>query len=136
MDADDRKGFTFLERIMLQHASPLKLAWDGAGLLLGIRLIYQRRLAVGVGSLLGGSLLGSVLVWRQDPHELASTRLGVWMLGQAEPANLIVRTVGFVVVLLSIWHRSWLAGGGGLAIIAAGRVLGEHRRRLTPPPGV
>lgn len=77
-------------------------------------------------SLLGLSILGSLVVWRLDVGALAKTRLGAWMLVQADPANLIIRTVGFVVFLVAIWqHSLWLAVGG-LSVIVAARVVGRR----------
>jgi hypothetical protein len=70
--------------------------------------------------LLGSSILGSLLVQRAETRRLAATWLGRWMLGQARPVNLVVRTAGFVVLLAGVWrHSTGLIVGGAGAIVAA-----------------
>ena len=80
----------------------------------------------------GLSALGNVAVWRVDINELAATNLGKWMLGQTQPANLIIRTVGFAVVLVGVWVHSFLPMLGGVLIIVLARVVGRRwGRRAT-----
>lgn len=76
-----------------------------------------------------GPLLGNVLVWRRDPQQLAASSLGQWMLVQAEPSNLILRTLGFTVGLVGIWRRSKRWEVSGVLTIVAGRLIGNLKRQ-------
>ena len=129
---EPRQPFTFIERIMLQHAHPLKLAFDFLGIALCIYFVWVHRLIPALVLVFGLSALGNVAVWRVDINELAATNLGKWMLGQTQPANLIIRTVGFAVVLVGVWVHSFLPMLGGVLIIVLARVVGRRwGRRAT-----
>lgn len=83
MNDVDQTDFTFIERMMLQHAVPLELAWDGLGVIVGIQLLRHRHLVLGISSILGRSVLGNVLVWHRDPQQLAASSLGQWDLNRS-----------------------------------------------------
>ena len=120
---------TFVERVMVQHAHPLKLGCDSAGVIACFYLTWRRQLPAALVTLFGSSILGSVLARGADPGHLLSTRLGRWMLGQAVPANLVLRTFGFTLALVGAWrHSAGLIVGGAGAIITA-RALSGHRQR-------
>lgn len=117
---DATRHLGFMERVMVQHAHPLKLTCDSTGVVLCLYLTWRRRLPTAVTVLLGSSILGSVLVRGAEMRQLAATRLGRWMVGQARPVNLVVRTAGFLVLLTGVWrHSAGLAVGGAAAIVAA-----------------
>lgn len=117
--------FTFIERIMLQHANPVKLMCDGVGIVLSFYFLWVNRLVLALVLLFGFSLLGNVLVWRVDIAALAKTNIGVWMLGQARPANLVIRTLGFAILLIGIWIHSFLTMLGGVLLIVLARFVGR-----------
>lgn len=126
MDQRNDAVLSFRQRIMVQHASPVKLTVDLAGVVAGGYLLWMHHLIPALVCLLGLSILGSLVVWRLNVGALAKTRLGAWMLVQADPANLIIRTVGFVAFLVAIWkHSLWLAVVG-LSVIVAARVVGRR----------
>jgi hypothetical protein len=109
-----------MERVMVQHAHPLKLGCDSTGVLVCFHLTWRRRLPTALLVLVGSSVLGSVLARRADTGQLLASRLGRWMLGQARPVNLVVRTAGFVVSLIGTWRHSGqlIAGGAGMVVVA------------------
>jgi hypothetical protein len=86
--------FNFMERIMLQHSHLPKLISDCTGIVLGIYFLWVNNLAFALISLFGLSIFGNFIAWKQDINEIAETELGKWMLLQAKPVNLIVRSIG------------------------------------------
>jgi hypothetical protein len=136
LSSDATQDLTFMQRVMVQHAHPLKLCCDGTGVVVGLHLVWRHRLPAAVTVLLGSSILGSLLVRGAETRRLAATWLGRWMLGQARPVNLVVRTAGFVVLLTGVWrHSTGLIVGGAAAIVAA-RPLSSRslRPRAQRPP--
>lgn len=114
------RRLNFAERVMLQHAYIPKLVLDCAGAAFAAQRLWIHDLAVAALSLFGSSTIGSLLAANQDLNALALTPLGKWMLGQARPLNLLVRTFGAIVLSIGIWqHLSILiALGFGTIIIA------------------
>lgn len=130
--SDAGRDLRFIERVMAQHAHPLKLSCDSTGVGVCLYLTWHRRLPAALTVLLGSSILGSVLVRHADTRRLAATRLGRWMLGQARPVNLVVRTAGFGVLLTGVWwHSTGLVIGGAGAIVAARSLSSRSVRRRT-----
>jgi hypothetical protein len=123
---NERSNFSFTERIMLQHATPLKLIIDLSGVALGFYFLWANQLAPALACLFGLSILGSIVVWHVDAQKLAKTKLGQWMLGQAQSANLIIRTVGFSILAYGAWFHSFPIIIVGAVIIILGRVLGTR----------
>lgn len=127
--SDATQDLRFMERVMIQHAHPLELSCDSTGVVVCLYLTWRHRLPAGLTVLLGSSVLGSLLVRRAATRQLAATRLGRWMLGQARPVNLVVRTAGFVVLLTGVWrHSTGLIVGGAGAIVAARPLSGRSPR--------
>jgi hypothetical protein len=123
---NERLNFNFIERIMLQHATPLKLTIDLTGVALGFYFLWINQLVPALACLFGLSILGNIVVWHVDIQKLAKTKLGQWMLGQAQPANLIIRTIGFFILVYGVWSHSFLIMSVGAVIIILGRVLGTR----------
>ena len=118
------RTFNFAERIMLQHAHPAKLALDCLGIVIGCHLLWTHHLAWALLSLFGMSILGNLVVWRVDLERLARTALGRWMLGQATPVNLVVRSLGATVLACGLWWHSAVYMAAGVAVILAARRIG------------
>lgn len=134
------RPFNFAERVMLQHADPVKLGLDCVGIVLSAGLLWAHRLSLALLVLFGLNLLGSLLALRVDLHRLAQTKLGGWMLQQAHPVNLVVRTVGAVVLAVGFWsHAAWLIAAGVVVIVAARwlspRVPAADDLTAVTPPG-
>lgn len=123
---NEKSSFNFIERIMLQHANPLKLTFDFVGVALCFYFLWVDKIILALACLFGLSILGNIVVWRVDIHELAKTKLGQWMLGQAKPANLVIRTVGFLILLYGVWNHTFLIIVVGAVIIVLGRILGAR----------
>lgn len=109
---------------MLQHAHPAKLSLDCLGIVFGCHFLWTHRLSWALLSLFGMSILGNLVVWRVDLDRLAGTALGRWMLGQARPVNLIVRSLGATVLAGGLWWHSALYIAAGIAVIIAARRVG------------
>ena len=122
-DVSGASTLGFMERVMVQHAHPLKLGCDSTGVLACLYLTWRRRLPAALVVLVGSSILGSVLARRADTDQLLASRLGRWMLGQARPVNLVVRTAGFVVSLVGVRRHSGRIIAGGVGMIVAARPL-------------
>lgn len=118
---------------MAQHAHPLKLGCDSAGVAVCFYWTWNRRLPAALLTLFGSSILGSVLARKADTDQLAATPLGRWMLGQAEPLNLVLRTAGLAVSLVGSWRHSGTLVLGGIGTIVAARMLSVHRPRDRQP---
>jgi hypothetical protein len=118
------RTYNFADRIMLQHAHPAKLSLDCLGIALGCHFLWTHRLGWALVSLFGLSILGNLVVWRVDLDRLARTALGRWMLGQATPVNLIVRSLGATVLACGLWSHSALSMAAGIAVIVAARRVG------------
>lgn len=130
LSTEATQDLTFMQRVMVQHAHPLKLCCDSTGVVVGLHLIWRHRLPAAVTALLGSSILGSLLVQRAGTRQLAATWLGRWMLGQARPVNLVVRTAGFVVLLAGVWRHSTGVIVSGAGAIVAARPLSSRSLRL------
>jgi hypothetical protein len=123
-----RTDFGFAERIMIQHAHPLKLSTDILGVLIGWYFLWAHNLPFALLAIFGASVLGTVLVWGENVSHLYETKLGKWMSVQAEPTNLVVRSVGFAFVCYGFWSHSILYFPIGITIIIAARFLGNKAR--------
>jgi hypothetical protein len=117
-------SFSFIEKIMIQHAHPAKLSTDILGILVGWYLLWMHQLLLALIALFGASVLGTLLVWKQNVRQLAESRLGTWMIGQAHPGNLVVRSAGFFVICYGFWSHSSLYFPIGAIMIIAARFLG------------
>lgn len=120
-----KTNFNFAERIMLQHAYIPKLTLDCLGIVVSAFLFWYHQLVWAVVVLIGLSLLGNVVAWNQDIKKLAKTPLGKWMLYQAKPVNLIIRTIGAVILAYGLWLHSWLVLLVGLIVILIARLLSK-----------
>ena len=116
-------AYSFAERIMLQHSYLPKLALDCLGIVLGAYLLWQRQVLAALGLLIGLSILGNIVAWKQDIHALSETKLGQWMLIQARPANLIIRTLGAAVLAYGLWLHSAGVILCGVGIIVLARFI-------------
>jgi hypothetical protein len=121
----NRTNFRFAERIMIQHAHPAKLTTDLLGVFIGWYFLWAHHLLFALIALFGASILGTLFVWRKNVSQLYETKLGKWMIVQAEPVNLVVRSVGFAVMCYSFWSHAVLYFPIGIAIIIAARFLGN-----------
>lgn len=118
--------YNFAERIMLQHSYVPKLMLDCLGIVVGGALFWQRKLWWALIALIGLSILGNIVAWRQDIYKLAKTPLGKWFLYQAKPVNLIVRTLGAGVIAVGLWrHSAWIIVVGA-AVVYLGRFLSKR----------
>lgn len=122
---DDEDAWSFWQRVMLQHAHPAKLAVDSAGAVACCLLMWFRRPGPALAVLFGASATGSLLARSADVDDLAETRLGQWMLPQAEPANLVIRTAGFALLLKGLYDHRWVLSLVGAALIIGGRPIGN-----------
>jgi hypothetical protein len=113
---------------MVQHADPVKLVCDSTGVLGCLYLSWRGRTVPAMTALFGSSVLGSLLVRNADVDQLAATELGHWMLGQAQPVNLVVRSAGLTVLLVGTRRHALGTTVGGLAMIAAARPLSRRMR--------
>lgn len=114
--------FNFWQRIMLQHAYLPKLVLDCVGVTLGAYFLWHQDLFISLIIIFGCSLLGNVIAWKQDLHQLSKTSLGKWMLAQATTFNLIVRSVGAVVAAYGLYTHQLIAVFAGVALIIFARL--------------
>jgi hypothetical protein len=117
--------FNFMERIMLQHSYLPKLISDCVGIVLGIYFLWNNNLAYALISLFGLSIFGNIIAWKQDISKLAETKLGKWMLLQAKPINLIVRSIGAIVLAYGVWLHSLNFILIGIGIIVLARIISK-----------
>ena len=79
-------------------------------------------------ALFGASVLGTLLVWKKDIIQLYESPLGKWMIGQANPVNLIVRSIGFALLCYGFWSHSAIYFPLGVVIIVLARFLSNKRK--------
>lgn len=120
--------FSFAEKIMIQHAHPAKLSTDILGIIVGWSLLWVHQLPLALLALFGASAIGTLLVWKQNVGQLAESRLGTWMIGQANPVNLVVRSSGFFVLCYGFWSHSAVYAAIGVIVIVLARLLGTRMR--------
>jgi hypothetical protein len=48
LSSDATQDLTFMQRVMVQHAHPLKLCCDGTGVVVGLHLVWRHRLPAAV----------------------------------------------------------------------------------------
>ena len=117
--------FNSMERIMLQHSYPPNLISDCLGIVLGIYFLWDNSLVYALISLFGPSIFGNIIAWKQDINKLAETKLGKWMLLQAKPINLIVRSIGAIVLAYGVWLHSLNFILLGIGIIVLARIISK-----------
>lgn len=110
---------------MLQHAYPPKLVSDCFGVVVGIYFLWSNKLLLALLVLFGLSILGNIIAWKQDITKLAETKLGKWMLVQAKPVNLIVRSIGAAVLAYSLWIHSLQMIAVAITIIVLARLVSK-----------
>jgi len=120
--------FSFVETIMIQHAHPAKLTSDILGILIGWYFLWTHHLVLALIALFGASVLGTLLVWNKDIIQLYESPLGQWMIGQANPVNLIVRSIGFFWLCCGFWYHSAIYFPLGVVIIVLARFLGNKKK--------
>jgi hypothetical protein len=120
---DQKSPYSYIERVMISHAHPVKVGCDLAGVALGMGLVWRHRPIPAGAAIFGLSFVGSYLVRDIDIDRYGQTNLGQWMLGQAKPLNLLVRTAGFSVLLVGLWLRSPGLSTAGILGIVLGRAL-------------
>lgn len=120
--------FSFVETIMIQHAHPAKLTSDILGVIVGWYFLWTHSFVLALIAIFGASVLGTLLVWKKDIVQLYESPLGKWMIGQANPINLIVRSIGFFLLCYGFWSHSAIYFPLGVLIIVIARFVGNKSR--------
>jgi uncharacterized membrane protein YwaF len=115
----------FIERVMVQHANPFKLTLDVIGIILAVYFLWQRNWFWTIVALFGLSILGTIIAWGKDENKLAQTKLGKFMLGQARPANLLVRVAGAILLGYGLWMHSLPLILLGICVVIIARRFGK-----------
>ena len=118
--------FSFIEKIMIQHAHPAKLTSDVLGVIIGWYFLWTHSLALALIAIFGASVPGTLLVWNKDIVQLYESALGKWMIGQAHPVNLIVRSIGFFWLCYGFWSHSAIYFPVGIFTIVIARFVGNN----------
>ena len=124
------------DRLLLHQVHPAKLGADITAAVLSTLLLWQHRLALGLGVRYALAALGSVAVLRwADVERLRITRRGRYVLAHMTPAAQVVRLAGDVVMTLGAWQRRPALILLGIAIVLAGwsqGLVSTRLRRRTP----
>jgi len=119
-----RHRLSLLERVMVQHAHPVKLILEFIGWIWGAYFLWMGDLLLAAAFGLGLPIVGTLAVWGHGEEELAKTAFGKFMLVHANIANLFFHLVGAVVLGIGFWIHSVEMIMWGMTIIIFGHAWG------------
>lgn len=125
---ETKTHFSFIEKIMVQHAHPAKLITDILGVIIGWYFLWIHNILFALVAIFGASVLGTLLVWKNDVVQLYESSLGKWMIAQADPINLIVRSIGFSLLCYGFWSHVIMYFPLGTIIIIVARLIGNRTK--------
>lgn len=118
---------TFSERIIIRSGHPRRII---VGLVTFIWMLYflwfHNWLGAGL-ALIVGVPLSRVVTRGMHEEQLAQTTFGKILLLYLHPVNVIVQSIGFGVLLCSVWIHSGLNIALGVSMILLGHMLGWHK---------
>jgi len=136
-------NLTAEERMLLHQVHPAKLAVDISASVLSSLLLWDHRLAAGLGVHYLAPVLGSALIFRfVNVDVLADTSAGRYLLSHMPPRFVALRLAGDTLMTIGAWRRrpDWIIGGVllvaagwshgllGSRVITRGRTTHEERR--------
>lgn len=122
-------SLNLLERIMVQHAHPVKLVLEVIGIMWAIYFLWQGNWQWAIVSGIGLPLLGTILVWGRDERRLTGTWLGKVMLMHAHPLNFVLHLVGFVPMVYGLWLHDTVYILAGLTAVILGHLWGWEKMK-------
>lgn len=121
------------ERLLVQHAHPVKLVFDIIAYMWGLYLFSRHELVGGLVVLFGVGGLGTLLTLRFDEVVALRTPIGKFFYATAHPLSYSFQFVGYVVVACGTWYHSTPLILAGVTAILLGHAFGWDRlRRLSP----
>lgn len=121
------KKLTFLERIMVQHAHPVKFVLETIGVMWAVYELWLGNVPLAIAFGIGLPLIGTIAVWGHNEAYLAKTWFGKFMLLHANPVNFFFHAVGFVVLIAGIYGHMTEMILWGLTIVIFGHLWGWGR---------
>ncbi len=118
---------TFFERIAVQHAHPTKFVLELLGVLWSLYFVWQHDWIYALLAGIGLPLLGTILVWGKNEEGLARSLMGKIMLLHLEPLNMLMHTLGYLIVLYGLWFHSGPYILFGISFLFLGHLWGWKR---------
>jgi two-component sensor histidine kinase len=127
-------GFNFFQRLMLLQAHPALIVINFFGFSLATFFLSEKQLVLALASLVLTFITRIVITWKMGFGNLAQKSLGRTMLVHAKPANVILRTIGLMVLFYGCWLDNYyvIAAGGILMVITLAMVPKKERNSLKP----
>jgi len=113
-------------KMLLQHAIPQYLIFDGLGFVWALYFVWQNQVILAVGSVIVGSLIGTLLVRKIDEEEYAESPLGRFALGHLAPWSAVFHILGYAILVYSFWIHS-----GFYILLATSLILLGHLKDKT-----
>lgn len=121
------REMTFIERIMVQHANPVKLVLETVGIIWAVYFLWQQNLLWAIIFGIGLPSLGTILAWGKNEEQLSKTALGKVMLTHAHPLNFFFHLAGYISLVYGVWIHSPLFILVGITAIIIGHLWGWER---------
>ena len=118
---------TTLERIMVQHAHPVKFVLEVIGIIWGTYFLWHQNVTNALLFGIGLPLVGTLAAWGHDEDKLAKSMLGKIMLVHADPVNLFFQVVGLLVMISGIYGHMTEMTLWGITIVVFGHIWGWGR---------
>lgn len=122
-----QKKLSFLEKVMVQRAHPVKWVLEVIGLIWGTYFLWHGNVALAAALGIGFSLIGTIAVWGHGEEKLAKTSLGKGMLMHANLANVFFHLVGLVVYVAGVYGHYTELILWGVTIFIFGHLWGWGR---------
>ena len=113
-------------KILLQHAIPQYLIFDGLGSVWALYFVWQHQVILALVSLVVLGSVAQLLVLKKNEEAYADTFLGRLMLSHLAPWSIVFHTLGYAVFGYGFWIHS-----GFYILLAGSLILLGHFRDKT-----
>ena len=118
---------TLSERIIVRSGHPRRIIVGAITLIWMLYFIWFHNWFGAAIALIVGGPLSRFAAWGMHEEQLAQTTFGKILLLHLHPANLMVQSVGFAVLLGSVWIHSGRYIALGVSLILLGHMWGWHK---------
>jgi hypothetical protein len=117
---------TLLEQIVIRNGHPRRIIVGVITLIWTLYFLWFHNWFGAAIALIVGAPLSRLAARGIHEEQLAQTTFGKILLLHLHPANVIVQSIGFAVLLCSVWIHSALYIALGVSIVLLGHMWGWH----------
>ena len=115
---------TGLDIYMLKRAHPAGIIVDLIGWVWFGYFFWQHNWQMAVGALIIGRFFSLIAVMDVNPSKMAETTLGKIALLHLLPVNMLIQSIGIIILLYGVWFYSIEISFIGLSIVGLGHLFG------------